>query len=184
MRIHQAEAMAVNSLKQLTANRLNALKSCGPRTAQGKQQTRRNAWRHGLTAETVIASLEDADRYQAFETAIAVDYSPGSAAERELVARLASVLWRLRRSTAIETALFENEAESTSSIRPAGSSSRARPSPQWYESDVAIAPPDAAAKPDLEAANALARCFQRIGPIRFVSIRHRPQAFICRRLNA
>jgi hypothetical protein len=34
-----------------------------------------------------------------------------SAVERELVLRLASVLWRLRRATGIETALFESMAE-------------------------------------------------------------------------
>jgi hypothetical protein len=160
----------VTSLKQLTAKRLNALNSCGPRTAQGIQQSRRNAWRHGLTAETVIAGLEDAGRYQAFETAIAFDYSPASAAERELVARLASVLWRLRRSTAIETALFETEAELTSPSRSGVPGTRTRPSPEWCgEADRAIASADGTVNLDRDAANALARCFQRVGPIRFGS---------------
>ena len=36
------------------------------------------------------------------------DYDAESAVERELVLRLASVLWRLRRATSIETALFES----------------------------------------------------------------------------
>jgi hypothetical protein len=39
------------------------------------------------------------------------DYDAQSAVERELVLRLASVLWRLRRATGIETALFESVAE-------------------------------------------------------------------------
>lgn len=160
----------MTSLKQLTANRLNALNSCGPRTAPGKQRSRRNAWRHGLTAETVIAALEDASRYQAFETAISLDYSPGSAAERELVARLASVLWRLRRSTAIETAFFEIEAEMTLPIRSGRSGGRARPTPEWCdESEVAIASTGETIDPDRDTANALAHCFQRVGPIRFNS---------------
>ena len=64
--------------------------------------------RHGLTAETVIAALEDAEDYQAFEAAVIADYDAESAVERELVLRLASVLWRLRRATGIETALFES----------------------------------------------------------------------------
>jgi len=95
------------SLAQVHANRLNALKSTGPRTAEGKEHSRANAVRHGLTAETVIASVEARDDYQAFELAVASDYDADGAVERELVLRLASVLWRLRRANAIETALLD-----------------------------------------------------------------------------
>jgi hypothetical protein len=49
------------SYRQTEANRRNALKCTGPRTEAGKLQSRRNAVRHGLTAETVIGSLEDAE---------------------------------------------------------------------------------------------------------------------------
>ena len=70
-------------------NRRNALKSTGPNTVEGKQQSRRNAVRHGLTAETVIGALEDAEDYKAFEAAIIADYDAQSAVERELVLRLA-----------------------------------------------------------------------------------------------
>ena len=98
----------MSSLKQIEANRRNALKSTGPTTPEGKERSRCNAVRHGLTAETVIAALEDAEDYQAFEAAVIADYDAESAVERELVLRLASVLWRLRRATGIETALFES----------------------------------------------------------------------------
>jgi hypothetical protein len=67
--------------------------------------------RHGLTAETVIGALEDAEDYEAFEAAIIADYDAQSAVERELVLRLASLLWRLRRATAMETGLFEIQAQ-------------------------------------------------------------------------
>jgi hypothetical protein len=98
----------MSSLNQIEANRRNALNSTGPTTPEGKERSRRNAVRHGLTAETVIAALEDAEDYQAFEAAVIADYDAESAVERELVLRLASVLWRLRRATGIETALFES----------------------------------------------------------------------------
>jgi hypothetical protein len=97
----------VTSLKQMNANRRNALKSTGPITPEGKERSRCNAVRHGLTAETVIGSLEDAEDYAAFEQAVIADYDADTAVQRELVLRLASILWRLRRSTAIESALFE-----------------------------------------------------------------------------
>src|SRR5262245_6358721 len=98
----------MSTLKQVHANRLNALQSTGPKTSQGKERSRCNAIRHGLTAETVIVGLEDADDYEAFEATVISDYDAESAVERELVLRLASVLWRLRRATGIETGLFES----------------------------------------------------------------------------
>jgi hypothetical protein len=95
------------SIQRLEANRRNALRSTGPTTEAGKQRSRVNAVRHGLTAETVVGSLEDAEDYKAFEAAIIADYNAETAVARELVLRLASLLWRLRRANAIEADLFE-----------------------------------------------------------------------------
>jgi len=101
----------MTSLRQIEANRRNALKSTGPRTEAGKEQSRRNAYRHGLTAETVITCLEDIEDYKAFEATIIADYDPETAVERELVLRLASLLWRSRRAILIESGLFAIQAE-------------------------------------------------------------------------
>src|SRR5208282_4257141 len=101
----------MTSPSQIEANRRNACKSTGPITKEGKQRSRCNAVRHGLTAETVIGALEDAEDYKAFEAAIIADYDAQSAVERELVLSLASVLWRLRRATTMETGLFEIQAD-------------------------------------------------------------------------
>jgi fibronectin type 3 domain-containing protein len=62
------------SLQRLQSNRRNALRSTGPKTEDGKQRSRVNAVRHGLTAETVVGSLEDAEDYTAFEAAIITDF--------------------------------------------------------------------------------------------------------------
>ena len=59
----------------------------------------------------MIGALEDAEDYKAFEAAIIADYDVQSAVERELVLRLASLLWRLRRATTMETGLFEIQAD-------------------------------------------------------------------------
>src|SRR5215472_10094189 len=109
----------MTSIKQIEANRRNSLKSTGPKTEAGKRTSRCNAVCHGLTAETVIGALEDAEDYKAFEAAITADYDAQSAVERELVLRLASLLWRLRRATTIETGLFEIQAEHLSDFRKA-----------------------------------------------------------------
>ena len=109
----------MTSFKQIEANRGNARKSTGPITEEGKQRSRCNAVRHGLTAETVIGTLEDAEDYKAFEAAIIADYDAQSAVERELVLRLASLLWRLRRATTMETGLFEIQADHLNGFRQA-----------------------------------------------------------------
>jgi hypothetical protein len=114
----------VTSFQQFEANRRNALRSTGPKTDDGKRRSRVNAVRHGLTAETVIGSLEDAEDYKAFEATIIADYCPETAVARELVLRLASLLWRLRRATAIETDLFEIQAEALRERRLGGAPNR------------------------------------------------------------
>jgi hypothetical protein len=101
----------MTSFRQIEANRRNARLSTGPKTEEGKRKSRRNALRHGLTAETVIDALESAEDYAAFEMAVTSDYDARTAVERELILRLASLLWRLRRATAIESGLFSIQAE-------------------------------------------------------------------------
>jgi hypothetical protein len=99
------------SLSQIEANRRNAHKSTGPKTEAGKRRSRRNAVRHGLTAETVVEVLEDPEDYKAFELSVTSEFDAQTAVERELVLRLASLLWRLRRATAIETGLLQIQGE-------------------------------------------------------------------------
>jgi len=101
----------MTSFRQIDADRRNARKSTGPTTEEGKRRSRCNAIRHGLTAETVIGALEDAEDYKAFEAAIIADYDAQSAVERELVLRLASLFWRLRRATTMETGLFKIQSK-------------------------------------------------------------------------
>src|SRR5271170_1536162 len=60
---------------------------------------------------------EDAEDYKAFEAAIIADYDAQSAVERELILRLASLLWRLRRATTMETGLFEIQADHLRAFR-------------------------------------------------------------------
>jgi hypothetical protein len=111
----------MTSVRHIEANRRNALKSTGPTSTEGKNRSRCNAVRHGLTAETVIGAFEDAEDYRAFEAAVTADYDAQSAVERELILRLASLLWRLRRATAMESGLLQIQAESLTEFRQAGS---------------------------------------------------------------
>jgi hypothetical protein len=166
----------MTSYRQIEANRRNALKSTGPKSEVGKDASRRNAIRHGLTAETVIGPLEDAEDYKAFEAAITADYDAQSAVERELVLRLASVLWRLRRATIMETGLFEIQARHLRDYRQTrkllphshgvihavfGQDSLGNHNSRRAESDQANPTTDGGILPD-DPAIEFARCFLRL----------------------
>src|SRR5450756_115172 len=161
----------MSSLKQIEANRRNALKSTGPTTLEGKERSRRNAVRHGLTAETVIAALEDSEDYEAFEAAVIADYDTESAVERELVLRLASVLWRLRRATGIETALFESVTAEPGKVEPGSSRpTHVKAADLWDRNQlhlVATRQTDAAAGNELgfDSKNDIADCFLRLAAL-------------------
>ena len=168
----------MTSFRQIEANRCNARKSSGPITEEGKQRSRCNAVRHGLTAETVIGALEDAEDYKAFEAAIIADYDVQSAVERELVLRLASLLWRLRRATTMETGLLEIQADHLRGVRQGNQTqpnSREIIHARFGWADSVEADPDRAshgitngpeARPSspkpVDPATELARCFLRL----------------------
>jgi hypothetical protein len=97
--------------RQIAANRQNARNSTGPKTEHGKRRSRRNAIRHGLAAETIIDVLEDRATYKALQRAIHSDYHPRSNFELQLVGRLVSLLWRLRRANAIESGMLAIQAD-------------------------------------------------------------------------
>jgi hypothetical protein len=73
------------------------LRALGPKLKLGS--IHRAATLYGFTAEIVVGALEDAEDYEAFEAGIIADYDAQSAFECDLVLRLASILWRLRRAT-------------------------------------------------------------------------------------
>ncbi len=87
-----------------------------------RRRSCRRAWRDGLANQTVVRDLENIGSYRAFERALIGSIDPRSVLELALGHRLASLLWRLRRASAIETGLFEIQSErllAAGKIRPA-----------------------------------------------------------------
>jgi hypothetical protein len=76
-----------------------------------RRRSRRRAWRDGRAVQTIIENLEDGMSYRSFERAIVASFGPRSVIELELICGLASLFWRLRRASAIETGLFEIHGE-------------------------------------------------------------------------
>ena len=92
-------------------NRLNAQKSTGPRTPEGKQASSLNALRHGLTSQAPIIPGEDPELYQIHLQAFLDEYDPQSVSELHLVRSLADLSWRIDRVASMEANLlrFPNE---------------------------------------------------------------------------
>jgi hypothetical protein len=87
-------------------NRENALKSTGPRTEAGKQRSKLNALRHGLTGHTIVLPTEDQAAYQRHSRSFLDEYRPQGATEGQLVQSLTDTSWQLNRASAVETNLF------------------------------------------------------------------------------
>lgn len=98
--------------KQKEANKRNAQRSTGPKTAEGKRKSRLNAVKHGLTGNTVVINDEDPAAFDMLRQQLMEEYHPRTIIERELVMKLAAQIWRLRRIPVFESAIFESyEAE-------------------------------------------------------------------------
>ena len=91
---------------RLAANRQNAQASTGPRTPEGKQRTRLNGIRHGLTGQTVLMPHEDQKAFERHTRLIVDSYHPATDTERNLAKAIANDQWRLNRARAIEENIF------------------------------------------------------------------------------
>lgn len=92
---------------RLQANRRNATKSTGPRTAAGKGKSAMNAVKHGIWSRTVLLGCDDRDEFETFAVGIAQRLQPADELERMLVDRVVTTAWRLRRLQQIECAILD-----------------------------------------------------------------------------
>jgi hypothetical protein len=95
------------SKKQVEANRLNALKSTGPRSPVGKARSSMNALKTGIDAKTQIIRGEIWDTLQELTAEYYTRFGPTTPEQRVLVDTLIDCDWLLRRFRAVETQLWE-----------------------------------------------------------------------------
>ena len=90
------------------ASRRNGAKSRGPKTAEGKARSARNALKHGLRAlQYVVLADEDAVEFQTLEVALLDELAPEGVLQVVLARRVAVAAWRLARADRMEVELFE-----------------------------------------------------------------------------
>ena len=92
--------------RQLAANRLNAQKSTGPRTLEGKTRSSQNAFKTGIHAESQIIRGETAEAFQALTAGYYDEYQPATASQRALVDTMISNEWLLRRLRRVEAGIW------------------------------------------------------------------------------
>ncbi|MFP6647525.1 MAG: hypothetical protein VCF24_28790, partial [Candidatus Latescibacterota bacterium] len=97
----------MTSPKATKANRKNAAKSTGPTSPQGKEIVASNAVKHGLAADShMLLEGESANDYKNLHSFLRMDLRPIGVLEEELVGRIVDLMWRLRRTSLIETGIL------------------------------------------------------------------------------
>jgi len=115
----------MTSAAQIAANRLNAQKSTGPRTPEGKEKVSWNALKHGLLAREGVLRGEDADEYLNHQGYLLRQLMPDSPLEEILANRIVALSWQLQRAARDRdeafAALYEQQTAGTGEApEPAG----------------------------------------------------------------
>ena len=95
----------MSSKKQIEANRLNARRSTGPRSPEGKAKVARNALKHGLTARPILLPNESREEHSWFLMNLMKELNPLGVLETAFAEKIAEDWWRLRRVPAFEASL-------------------------------------------------------------------------------
>jgi hypothetical protein len=111
--------------KQVAANRRNAEKSTGPKTARGKSRTRLNALKQGSHANLSVLPGEDAELYQGRLDAWTGHLAPLGPVEHYLVQRAVQISWQLDRADRCQVARLTHEARATADVDAAETSAGA-----------------------------------------------------------
>ena len=90
------------TLKQIEANRRNALKSTGPRTAEGKAIVSMNALRHGLFAHTTVLPGENREEFNRLYHDLQAEWEHYTGAEQRHLEQMAVSQWKLTRMEVAE----------------------------------------------------------------------------------
>jgi hypothetical protein len=91
-------------IKTETRGRPSSRKSTGPRTAQGKERSKFNAFKDGLYSKVILLKDDSPAEYVSLLNGLRDDLKPEGTLEATLVENLAVSLWRKRRLFQAENA--------------------------------------------------------------------------------
>lgn len=98
------------SAARLRANRENALKSTGPKTAEGKKRSRANALKHGLTGSGVVLAEEEERTLPEEVEKWSAELNPENEVDRVLVETLVLSVRKLRRAETMDISMRVEQA--------------------------------------------------------------------------
>ena len=99
--------IAMASPEQIHANRLNAQRSTGPRTEEGKAASRFNALTYGIEARSLVIPGEDPTALEALALEYHQQFNPFGPLEDYLVQTVVQADWNRRRYTRVEAQIFQ-----------------------------------------------------------------------------
>src|SRR6266705_1244724 len=97
------------TIKQIEANRRNALKSTGPRSPEAKAAVRMYALRHGLRARTVVLPAENSQEFHQLCNDLETEWQPQSRTEHFYLEQMAVSQWKLTRVEVAERSIAQQE---------------------------------------------------------------------------
>ncbi len=104
--------------KQIAANRRNAQKSCGPKSAETKAKVSQNPVLHGLCARfRVLDEVEKQEKFDAFLQQLIEDEQPVGQAEIELVVKMAEHTWLSKRALRLQNNCFALEPKTPAQVK-------------------------------------------------------------------
>ncbi len=98
----------MSSDRQIAASRANGARSRGPKTAEGKRRSSRNAIRHGLLARNIVLENECRENFLALLLQHEARFAPADGIDAAFIEEMAAAFWRMRRLWAIETRILDN----------------------------------------------------------------------------
>ena len=96
------------TIKQINANRKNALLSKGPKTDLGKLNSSKNSLKHGLTAKQLVIG-EDLNEFEKYRDHMIEALKPEGILEEQVAFKIIDVGFRLRRIGGIEAGIYNQE---------------------------------------------------------------------------
>jgi len=100
----------MTSQARIDANRKNAQKSTGPKSAEGKKRSCLNALVHGFRSEQVVLPTEDPSAFDAHFKEFVQEWQPVTKTRMHLVKRIAVATWRLDRCVRVESGRLSKRA--------------------------------------------------------------------------
>jgi hypothetical protein len=87
-------------------NRENAQKSTGPKTAEGKAASSKNAFKHGIYSKFACIPGEDPEKLDALRADLRAEHQPACLTEEMLVDELAHHYWHIKRYRYLESHMW------------------------------------------------------------------------------